>query len=387
MMALKHSNIPVLPLILLALLCGVLVGGHLIPLEVKQHLLSISLLLKSILLLVLPFIIFIYIFSCLTSFEGNVFLFIGLLMAAVCFSNFLSTMIAYGLSQGGLPTIAGDVFAIKGHLDPAWSVSLPSLISNEWALCLGFASGVIFSFYPRPWVIKLSEKGKTAATLFLDKFFIPLIPLFILGFLLKMESEGILWQLVKTYFPILGLLIGFYACYILFLYWIAACYKIQTMFLYIRRMLPAGFTGFSAMSSAAAMPLTIKGAEANTGRPELVKAIIPATVSIHLIGDSIGIPILGIAILLTFGYPIPDFSTFIIFVGYFILAKFAIAAVPGGGIIVMLPVLEKHLGFTPDMLALITALYLLFDPFFTFTNVMGNGAFAVIVSRFFKKGK
>jgi len=374
-----------LPLILLLLLGAVLLGGHLIPLEVKQHFLSISLLLKNILLFVLPFIIFIYIFACLTSFEGNVFLFITLLLFAVCSSNFLSTMIAYGIANIGLPGLSAGNFSMEDPLTPAWAFSLPSLISNEWALFLGFSAGVVFSIFPQPWAGVFSEKGKKFATLFLDRFFIPLIPFFILGFLLKMESEGVLWQLVKTYFPILGMLMGVFFCYILLLYWMVGKGHGAAMILAIKRMLPAGLTGFSAMSSAAAMPLTIKGTEGNGGKPTLVRAIVPATVSIHLIGDSIGIPILGMAVMVTFGHPLPDLATFLVFAVYFIIAKFAIAAVPGGGIIVMLPVLEKTLGFTPDMLALMTALYLLFDPLLTFTNVMGNGAFAVLFSRVFKR--
>ena len=44
--------------------------------------------------------------------------------------------------------------------------------------------------------------------------------------------------------------------------------------------------------------------------------------------------------------------------------------------------LQKTFGFTPDMLALMTGLFLLFDPIFTSTNVMGNGAFSVIFPGF-----
>lgn len=61
---------------------------------------------------------------------------------------------------------------------------------------------------------------------------------------------------------------------------------------------------------------------------------------------------------------------------YFVLAKFSVAAVPGGGILVMLPILEAYLGLNGEMLSLITALYLLFDPVITCANILGNGAFA-----------
>ena len=45
----------------------------------------------------------------------------------------------------------------------------------------------------------------------------------------------------------------------------------------------------------------------------------------------------------------------------------------------MLPILEQYLEFNSDMLSLITALYILFDPIITSANVLGNGTFAKII--------
>jgi len=47
----------------------------------------------------------------------------------------------------------------------------------------------------------------------------------------------------------------------------------------------------------------------------------------------------------------------------------------------MLPILESYLGFNADMLSLITALYILFDPAITCANVLGNGAFAKLIDK------
>lgn len=72
---------------------------------------------------------------------------------------------------------------------------------------------------------------------------------------------------------------------------------------------------------------------------------------------------------------------YIIFSFYFVLAKFSVAAIPGGGIIVMLPILESHLCFQPEMMLMITTLYILFDPIITMINVLGNGAFAILINK------
>jgi Na+/H+-dicarboxylate symporter len=149
----------------------------------------------------------------------------------------------------------------------------------------------------------------------------------------------------------------------------------------VKNILPAAATGFGAMSSAAAMPLTILGAEKNAKDKSLAASFIPATVNIHLIGDCFAIPIFAFAILKSFGLPEPSLSSYLIFASYFVLAKFSVAAVPGGGILVMLPILEAYLGFNTEMLTLITALYLLFDPVITAANILGNGAFALILEK------
>jgi Na+/H+-dicarboxylate symporter len=146
-------------------------------------------------------------------------------------------------------------------------------------------------------------------------------------------------------------------------------------------MLPAASVGFSAMSSAAALPLTIMASEKNVTNKEVARSCIPATVSIHLIGDCLAIPIFAFACLKNFGHLDPSFLSYLYFAIYFVLAKFSVAAIPGGGIIVMLPILEAYLGFSGEMMSLITALYLLFDPVITTANILGNGAFCKLVDR------
>jgi Na+/H+-dicarboxylate symporter len=133
------------------------------------------------------------------------------------------------------------------------------------------------------------------------------------------------------------------------------------------------------MSSAASIPLTLIGTEKNAKNKDLVHTVVPATVNIHLIGDCIAIPCFAFAILKNFDLPQPDLMTYFMFTIYFVIAKFSVAAIPGGGIIVMLPILEQYLGFNSNMLSLITALYILFDPIITSANVFGNGAFAKMI--------
>jgi Na+/H+-dicarboxylate symporter len=372
-------------LILIILFVGIF--GHFLPLPLKSALYALSLTLKEILLTVLPFIIFSCLMNGMLIHQKKAFIFVIALFSLVCFSNFLSTTIAYFIGKTVLPFLHLKVHFVNDtqqSLPPLWSVDFSAYkIRNEWALLAGFISGTLFSllhYQPAVRFNRLAQKGVTA---FLEKGFVPLLPLFMLGFLLKMQNDGILTQIIQKYLPLMGLLALVNILYLSFLFLVVARFKLGTWVQLIKSILPAGIMGFSTMSSMAALPVTISVTEHQGERQDVIRAVLPTTVNIHLVGDSIGIPLMALALLTTFGYPLPSPEVFFLFASFFVLYKFSVAAVPGGGILVMLPILQQYLGFNNEMSSIITALYFLFDPLFTSTNVMGNSAFALLISRVF----
>ena len=60
---------------------------------------------------------------------------------------------------------------------------------------------------------------------------------------------------------------------------------------------------------------------------------------------------------------------------------FAVSGIPGGGILVMIPVLISAFDFNPAMIGIVTTLYFLMDSFGTAANVMGDGALVMGVHR------
>jgi Na+/H+-dicarboxylate symporter len=208
-----------------------------------------------------------------------------------------------------------------------------------------------------------------------------LIPLFVAGFVVELQEDGVISTIAKDYTVIFAVIAMAQGTYLLLAYFLINKANFQQFINSLKNMLPAAISGFSTMSSAASMPLMIIGAENNSKNKDLANAVIPATVNIHLVGDCFATPIFAYAILKSYGLAEPSLWQYLIFVFYFVLAKFSVAAIPGGGILVMLPILEEHLGFNSHMLSLITALYILFDPVITCANVLGNGAFAQMMDR------
>lgn len=268
---------------------------------------------------------------------------------------------------------------------PLIEFRLPKVLANEKTLFLGLLLGVFFSYKFQNIGQKLSSSLDKYVNMFLHNIFIPIIPLFIFGFVLKLQYDEMLYLSVKNYASIFILIVIFQIIYVALLYGISAKFNLTLFIRYIKNILPAGMTGFVTMSSIAALPLNIIGSEKNLENEEFPKLIIPSTVNVHLIGDCIAIPTFAIAIMITFGMQLPNIQHFLIFAIFFVIAKFAVASVPGGGILVMLPILEKYLGFTPAMLSLITTLYIMLDCIITSINVMGNGAFTIIFHKIYNK--
>lgn len=368
-------------LILIAIIASVTFFGEWIPLYSKQLLYSISLSIKNCIIFLLPFIIFSLLFRVTVSLSSKATKFILLVLAMVCVSNFCSTFLSHYL---GILIYQFDLTLINpdsaNTLKPLYTISLPVLLSNNYAMIASILFGTVYSYSSQAQAINFSLKIEKVTNTILS-ILVYFIPLFIVGFLLKMQYDGAMKLILRDYSKVIAVVIAGQFSYIILLYIIFNKFSIFNAFRNISNMLPAAISGLTTMSSAVSMPLTIIGVEKNSKNKELARSIIPLTVNIHLIGDCFAIPIFAYAVLKSFGMPEPSLANYLIFTCYFVLAKFSVAAIPGGGIIIMLPILEKYMNFNTEMISLITALYILFDPIITSVNVLGNGAFAKMADR------
>ncbi|MGL5626161.1 MAG: cation:dicarboxylate symporter family transporter [Candidatus Rhabdochlamydia sp.] len=370
-----------MPLILLAIILLILLIDPFMPLYLKQFLYSLSLSVKSLIIFMLPLIIFMLLFKTISQLSRTATKMIFLILVALCCSNFLSTMISYQIGSiiyqlDLCITMPPDQI----NLMPIWSFALPKLIANDHAMFSGIFFGILFSLFKPALSLKISLYFEKAIQKMLNMLTF-IIPIFISGFIIKLIHDQLIHTIIYDYSLIFILVAISQFIYIACIYLVSNRFNFPPFLQALKNMLPAAITGFSSMSSAAAMPLTIIGSEKNTQNPSLTRLATPLTVNTHLIGDCFAIPIFAFAIMKNFGIPEPTFFAYLLFALYFVMAKFSVAAIPGGGIIVMLPILESQLGFTAEMSSLITALYILFDPVITCTNILGNGGFTLTLSK------
>lgn len=222
----------------------------------------------------------------------------------------------------------------------------------------------------------------------LKKIFVPLLPVFIFGMAIKMMNDGVFDILGKN-IHLFSTMFVVVACYLISLFVIASGFSIKRAYRMLLNIMPATATALSSMSSAMALPLSLKSAKKNTESRGFSDFFMPATVNIHMVGDCIIIPFLMVIVLKIFGMTLPV-EKIPLFAMLFMITKFSGAGVPGGAVFIMVPVIIKVFGFTPQMALLITSMYIVIDPLATSVSVTCNNLFVIIFDKLlitFSKGK
>jgi len=380
----KFINLPFFVLLLFVL---TLFFGSYIDVATKSKLYAISLLLKDVIVFILPIIIFSFVLNGILNLKNESIKVILILVPLVCLSNFSGFWVSYIFAAPILKTgvISISELNTATPLVPAWSYHLFPLIKNDIALISGVALGIIGNFVKWRALDKISFTLNAFANFILKKVICPILPLFVLGFIIKMQYEGTLLLVIKEYALLLCLVAILAYGYMFSIMFFLSARDLKKTFQKFRNLIPSVLIGLFSMSSAAAIPTTIKGSEKNLENKNIAKFVVPATANMHLLGDCFALPIIGLALMVSFGYSLPSISQYFVFTLYGVVAKFAAAGIPGGSALIFVPIFESLFGFSAPMLTAVTAIYVLFDPIATSSNVFGHGMFAILFEKIYKK--
>lgn len=378
-----------LPVQLCLVIGVVFVFGGIMPLGLMRLFYTFSAVFKEILCFMLPFIIFSFVVNGILLLKKNAPLVLVVMIGAIFASNFCVALSVYGIIKCMEPFLGsnGQVHELvsNGSLEPFFSLQLPTLIKSEFALLSALIVGLLFSFFQLPVVERMVEKMKRSIELFLIYCFVPLLPIYIFGFLLQMRYEGMLTLLIKQYGTTFFLIVGVQICYLMLLYFGISGFSFKKAREAVINAMPSYLTAFGTMSSTLTVPVSIECAVKNNVSRPLANVAMPIMANLHLLGDSVGTPILAMVTMYLFSGHLPNFEQYLSFVMYFCTAMFAVSGIPGGGILVMIPVLISAFNFSPAMVGIITTLYFLMDSFGTAANVMGDGALVIGVHRIVRR--
>jgi Na+/H+-dicarboxylate symporter len=362
--------------------------GDFVPEALQRALFTVSIFMKETLVFFMPFIVFAFIFSCLSAFQRRAPLLIVMILTFVVCSNFVFVHLGYLVGDMGLPylgyhasNITQKAATTSALLEPFFSIPYPCLISTDMALFLGTLFGLYGAFWGNEKIAAIGSFLRQKIQMGLTKIFIPLVPLYVIGFLFKIHHDESLVDMFTNYGPMIGLVVIVQAFSTLFFFVSANLGNLRDIKNSLGNVFPSGVVALSTMSSVATLPLTLEAAEDNTKNKALAQVIIPATANIHHVGDSVGVPIIIAAVLAINGIEAMSYGTFLLFTMYYMVAKFGVASVPGGEVFVLVPILGAHFGFSDPMIGLLTNLYILIYPFIKVTNVLCNGALAIFMDR------
>ncbi len=374
-------------LLIFLIMASVMAWGDLLPLDIKRSAFTLSSFIRTGLMFMLPLLVLPFVMCSIALLRSNGLILIASLVLLITLSNFVSILIGGQMASIVVPYMHFGMSFNPGdatQLLPWVDVDFEPLFNIEAVLLLGFSLGFYLSLKPNERVIAFFEKYKHLSTLFFKKIFIPILPLYILGMLLKLDAENDFATVFADFSSVILVIVAIQFIYISFMFWVGSKYSFKKVVECYKNVLPAGLLSFSTMSSIVTMPVTLEAAEKNLGDKELAQVAITSTVNCHCVGECISLSFIAMAVfLMGNAMGMPDIWTFLHFAFVLAVAQFTGVSVPGGSVVIIIPLLTKYLGFSPEMIGLVTTMSIFMDPIGTASNVVGNSSFALIIQRYF----
>lgn len=338
-----------------------------------------SSIIKSGLVILLPVITFTYMFSSMLKFARSSPGLILSVLTSLQISNVLALVIGFFALKWSAPYFltAGSICLRQGiSIDSYINISIPNFWSPANGMLFGFVLGIIFSFIKSSGVIRLSESLKSFIGKILRKLLIPVLPLFIFGFFVKMRFEGTIEALMAGYSKVFIFVTLLLFVYMGILLLIAHSFNIRSAWRHIKCMITPLLTGFTTMSSMATLPFTLACTKEVLVDDDYSDFIIPFTAGVHMVGDGIVFGVTIAALIYMYSACDPSLPVLGMFAFYYMLSKFSAAGIPAGTTAIVMPMLGQYLGFSEEMMGVFFSVCVLQDCLITTGNVGGNCIFA-----------
>ena len=346
-----------------------------------------STIIKTGLVILLPVITFTYMFGSMLKFARSSPGLIISVLTSLQISNVLAFAIGFFALKWTAPYFltAGSICLnqtvdISSHIN----IPIPSFWSPANGMLSGFIFGIIFSFIKSSGILRLSESLKKTIGNILSKALIPVLPIFIFGFFVKMRFEGTIEALMAGYSKIFIFVTLLLFIYLGILLIISHSFNFRSAWRHVKCMITPLLTGFTTMSSMATLPFTLACTKEALENDDYSDFIIPFTAGVHMVGDGIIFGVTIAALIYMYSACEPSLAVLSLFTFYYMLSKFSAAGVPAGTTAIVMPMLGQYLGFSEEMMGIFFSVCVLQDCLITTGNVGGNCIFAKLSFNFFR---
>lgn len=386
----KNFKIGLLGKILIAILAGIVIGTF-----TPQWFVRLALTFNNLFSQFLNFVIPLIILGLVTVAIADIGKTAGKMLLITILIAYGSTIFAGLVSYFTGATLFPSMIDNSASLDtiaqneapaPFFTVTIPPLMNVMTALTLSFTLGLGLAAINSNAMKKVTYDFKEIIEKTIKVAIIPLLPAYIFSIFLNMTYVGQVSSILSVFIKIIGVIFLIHIFILILQFCIAGGLTKRNPFKLLVTMLPAYFTALGTQSSAATIPVTLEQTKKNGVSDDIADFAIPLCSTIHMSGSTLKIVACSLALMIMQDMPY-DFSMFLGFICMIGITMVAAPGVPGGAIMAALGVIQTMLGFDENTQALMIALYIAMDSFGTACNVTGDGAIALILDRFWGKGK
>ncbi|MBR5102806.1 MAG: dicarboxylate/amino acid:cation symporter [Muribaculaceae bacterium] len=387
----KIGKIGLLPLILIAIVTGALLGT-VAPEWLTRLFATFNGIFANFLAFFIPLLIIGLVTPAIADVgrsAGKMLLITALIAYGnTVFSGFFSYVTSTSIFPSVMPSDAAQATANAPEkmVEPFFVIGIKPMFDVLAALVFSFIMGLGMAYVKASRLKMAFNEFKAIVEKTINFVIIPLLPIFIFGMFLIMSATGKAWNIASVFISVIGIIFAMHIVLLLFQYLAAGAIAKRNPFKALWHMLPAYFTALGTSSSAATIPVTLRCAKKNNVNEDIADFVIPLCATIHLSGSAMKITACAIALMLMQNIPVElgTMTGFILMLGVMMVAA---PGVPGGAIMAAVGVLQSVLGFNEEQTGLMITLYIAMDSFGTACNVTGDGAIAVVINKLFHKKK
>ena len=377
------KKLGLLPKLIIGIVLGIVIGTLRIEF-LTRLLVTFSGIFGNFLGYIIPLLIIGFVAPGIAELGGKAGKLLGLTAGMAYLSTIIAGILAFLVASTILPGIITGVggAGTEGLVAaPYFEIQIPQIMGVMTALVTAFLLGLGMAAIKGNTMLNFMQEFQQIIQKVIENIIIPFLPVHIAGIFASMAYSGEVVETLGLFGRVFVLIIGLHIAYVIIQYLIAGAITKANPFLAIKNILPAYLTAIGTQSSAATIPVTVRGTKNNNVAHEVAEFAIPLCATIHLSGSTITLTVCAIAVMVLEGMTI-DFVQIFPFIAMLGVTMVAAPGVPGGAIIAALGLLETMLGFTDGQLALMMALYIAQDSFGTAANVAGDGAIAMVLNKF-----
>lgn len=336
----------------------------------------------SLLSYIIPFIIIAFVAPGIAELGKGASKLLGIATAIAYLSTIIAGTLAFILGKALLPVLLNgntDLNTIDNTVKAFFNIDIPPMMGVMTALVTAFMVGLGMANIKGKSLYNVIKDFQNIVQQVIKVVIIPLLPIHIAGIIANMSYAGKVASIMSSFGKVFILIIGLQTTYVVIQYLIACQIAKRNPITSIKNMLPAYFTAIGTQSSAATIPVTVRSVLSNDVEEDIADFVVPLGATIHLAGDTITLTLASMAVMMLSGQAV-SFAAMFPFILMLGVTMVAAPGIPGGGVMASLGLLEGMLGFGGMQKSLMIALHLAQDSFGTASNVMGDGAIAIIMN-------